>query len=82
MNKTIYDSIYPLTVISDRYNGVYSGGKYLAFNIDSYNVSEYIHGDDISCMEYWAECDINVGKGETPYDAIADLYIQLYEKKN
>lgn len=30
----IEDEIYPLTIISDRYTGAYSGGEYLAFNLD------------------------------------------------
>ena len=28
------NEMYPLTIIKDRYNGTYSGGMYLAFNLE------------------------------------------------
>lgn len=34
MEDKIKLELYPLTIIKDRYSGVYSGGKWLAFNLD------------------------------------------------
>ena len=72
MNK-----IYPLTIICDRYGGVYSGGRYLAFNLDYDEIPSAINGDDISCYEYWLENKIIVGKGRYMEEAYDDLWYQL-----
>ena len=71
---------YPLTIISDRYNGCYSGGLFLAFNMDSDIVPSKIHEGDKTCLFFWAETDILVGKGDTPEAAIADLVQKMQIK--
>ena len=67
--------IYPLTIIKDRYNGCYSGGKYLAFRVDHWDVPEEIGGDDMTENNFWAEESSSefVGKGDTISEAVADL---------
>lgn len=42
-------NIYPLTIIRDRYCGSYSGGTYVAFNLESPEVPKEVFGDDCSC---------------------------------
>ena len=75
--KNIYE-IYPLTIVRDRYNGIYSGGMYLAFNLDYYEIPIEISGSDIPCWEWWNNNkDYLVGKGETPTKAINDLLKKL-----
>lgn len=75
---TIQDSIYPLTVVADRYSGVYSGGAFTAWNKYNDELPSAIFGDDISCMEFWSENDNTLcGKGDTVDSAIADLYGKL-----
>jgi hypothetical protein len=78
MFKTLYMDqrmkiIYPLTICLDRYTGVYSGGKYTAWNLHSHEVPEDIHGDDTACMNFFDETEIIYGRGDTPNDAINDL---------
>lgn len=72
-NNANMDCIYPLTVIKDRYSGLYSGGKYIAFNKEYYEVHKAVNGNDDECINFW-ECysDI-VGKGNTPKEAIENL---------
>jgi len=65
--------IYPLTIIADRYNGTYSGGKYTAWNLAHYDIPEDIDNDDENCAWFWADNKIPVGKGNTPQEAIKDL---------
>lgn len=69
--------LYPITIIKDRYNGVYSGGKWTAWNCRPWRVPEDIFEDDVSCMEYWNKSehydDPFCGVGETIEDAIEDL---------
>ena len=82
------DHIYPLTIVSDRYDGTYSGGKYLALNSWPEDVSEDIHGSDLECRDFWIKVSKNpkfiVGKGETVQEAYDDLKENIikYWKKN
>lgn len=79
-NKDIdFDFCYPLTVIKDRYDGTYSGGKFLAFNDNS--VPAAVYGDDVICAGFWSKTGHSymVGKGNTPNEAIADLIKQKCE---
>lgn len=68
--------IFPLTIVADRYNGVYSGGKWTAWNADSGDVPRAINGNDSECMKFWfnaANCGVKYGVGNTPQEAIKDL---------
>ena len=80
MDETMADKIYPLTVIADRYDGVYSGGRFLAFNRRFYDIPEAIASDDVSCSEFWSifkNRNEIVGLGDTPDEAIKNLYHKL-----
>lgn len=46
------NNIYPLTVIYDRYNGSYSGGKYVVFNLESLDIPKEIFGDDNAAIKF------------------------------
>lgn len=81
MADTIQDSIYPLTICSDRYGGVYSGGKFIAWNLDADEVPEDMYSDDCGCHSFWLDNDIVCGKGDTVESAIADLYIKLKQEE-
>ncbi len=66
--------IYPLTVVVDRYNGAYSGGKWTAWNMYPECVPYGPFGDDLSCDEFWwDEHPFPIGVGNTPDEAIRDL---------
>jgi hypothetical protein len=72
------NELYPITIIKDRYLGTYSGAKWLAFNMYPEQVYTLdVNGDDISCNWFWSG-EANsyiIGKGLTPNDALADLYL-------
>ena len=70
-------NIYPLTVVKDRYNGVYSGGVYTAWNMDADEVPIEISCGDTECMSFWMDNDIPVGIGNTMQDAVNDLAQKL-----
>lgn len=73
------NEIYPLTVVLDRYNGTYSGGKWTAWNLRVDCVPIAIMSDDVACCEFW-ECysnDYCVGIGNTPDEAIESLELKL-----
>jgi hypothetical protein len=72
------NEIYPLTIIRDRYNGIYSGGSYLAFNLNYDEIPIEISGSDIPCLEWWKENKyILVGKGYDITSAIFDLVVKM-----
>lgn len=72
--------IAPLCIIQDRYGGSYSGVKYLAFNMEPDLVAQLdVDAGDMSCRDFWeyeAE-NYDIGKGNTPLEALRDLYLTL-----
>lgn len=91
--KRTYE-IYPLTIVLDRYRGVYSGGYFTAWNCDFMEVPEEIDLDDVTCYEIWDEIregrfslknnfgkPIKVGVGNTPQEAIENLRSQIQAAK-
>lgn len=77
MSEFMEDSIYPLTIVSDRYSGAYSGGEYTAWNLLAEDVPEGIEADDVGCHSFWLDNEIVCGKGRTVCEALADLYMKL-----
>lgn len=72
------NSIYPLTIVADRYGGTYSGGKYTAWNRFSDEVPSEIDATDMVCKIFW-DCSLkeDVGVGDTIFEAVLDLYIKI-----
>jgi len=76
------DDVYPCTIVHDRYGGVYSGAKWIAFPQDYDHVNEAVGADDVSCCNYWNEHPWTVGRGETPQEAYEDLVKKLKKPLN
>ena len=68
---------YPLTIISDRYSGAYSGSMFLAFPYLYHEIGIDIDGGDVECMEFWDSYKgynkFLCGYGVTMNDALEDL---------
>ena len=83
--QLITDSIYPLTIVADRYNGAYSGGKYTAWNLDTDRVPTEIAGEDVECYMFWRKAIIdNIiphGVGNTIEEAVGNLYLVLNKRR-
>lgn len=41
---------YPLTIIRDRYNGIYSGGDWIAFPLRIAEILVVVNSNDEDCM--------------------------------
>jgi hypothetical protein len=58
-NKEFYnkilENVYPLVVISDRYNGTYSHGEFTAWNCYIDEIPEEIDDSDDECGVFWNE---------------------------
>ena len=76
------NNIYLLIVIYDRYNGSYSGRKYVAFNLESPDIPKEIFGDDSTVIKFWKHCKIIVGVEGSSDSAIKDLIKNLRKKIN
>lgn len=78
----IYDDIFPLTIVKDRYMGVYSGGLFTAWNMYSEYVPEEIGDDDCTVFDFWNNDskEYIIGIGKTPDEAARDLYVKLKKK--
>ena len=62
---------YPTVIVRDRYDGLYSGGEWLAFPRD--RVPAEAQADDVRCVAFWKRYAGPVGKGRTPIEAFLDL---------
>lgn len=71
---------YPVTIVKDRYGGVYSGAKWIAFNREV--APDKVGGSDMQEMEFWREDheDYLIGKGATPDAAYHNLIENIIEK--
>jgi len=75
------DTIYPLTIIADRYSGVYSGGEYTAWPGDEEDIPDEVSMDGVTCAHEWGVIKSerqHVGIGCTPSVALVDLYLKQH----
>ena len=70
--------VYPVTIFMSRYNGTYSGGKFIALNkdIDDDHPDDMV-GSDVPCMQFWSNFDEPYGTGNTPQEAYMDLAFKV-----
>lgn len=73
---------YPLTIIADRYGGVYSGGNFTAFPTDYYNIPDDASASDNECSDFWGSYTGYVGLGATPVEAYENLKQNIKNQKH
>lgn len=79
-------NIYPLTIIKDRYNGCYSGGKFFAFNQEHGGIPDFVGSDDGSERNGWDELrttnanNICFAVGNTIEEAVENLRTRMIEE--
>lgn len=71
------DYKYPLTIIADRYTGVYSGGEFTAWPLDYWDIPDGPESGDVECQEFWENYDGIVGRGATIQEAADDLFEKM-----
>ena len=72
------DVPWPLTVARSRYQGIYEGGRWVAWNCEPHDVNPDWSDDDVTCARYWGSAEANLaGRGSTPDEAILDLMRRL-----
>lgn len=71
--------LFPVTIITTRYSGVYEGGDWAAFKMRAHEVPRAATGDDSECMAWWNEYGAGVGVGPSPEAALADLQTRQWD---
>lgn len=72
---------YPITIIKDRYSGIYRKGAWIAFFKNCNELPNEAFSDDSEAANnFWLENREVVGIGNSPDDAYCDLYIKMREK--
>ena len=84
INENIWLKLhYPMTIVSDRYMGTYSGGEYTCWPLPSYRVPYEIDEDNVTCGRFWRDADKSmIGIGNTPQEAIKDLENKISNNPN
>ena len=70
---------WPVTIIADRYNGVMSNGKWLAFPCEPSEVPDEVNGEDLDVESFWESFKGPVGKGTYPDDAMDELEYIMHQ---
>ena len=82
MRELWLEQEYPLTIIADRYGGVYSKGNFVAFPVDYYNVPHGASASDNGCSDFWKNYTGYVGLGATPVEAYENLKHNIKNQKH
>ena len=73
---------YPLTIVRDRYNGVYSGGRFTCWPLPYHAIPREADGRDMECQRFWDYYDKSeVGVGNTVEKAVKDLERKFERQK-
>jgi len=73
-----FDTVYPVTIVADRYGGAYSGGRWVAFPTSAEGVPDDPFGGDTFAAAWWEDAEgLPIGRGRTPDDALTDLVKRL-----
>ena len=78
MKKTAFS---PITIVFDRYGGMYSGGSWTAWYLRENELPIGPRLEDTDCDLFWAQNKIPVGIGGTPDKALIDLIQKLNRAK-
>ena len=60
-------------VIRDRYNGIYSGSVWTAWEGEP---PDEVDSDDVTCMLFWEDPHVMHGRGVTPLEALENLILK------
>lgn len=83
LSDSVSSSVYPVTVVQDRYQGIYSRGRWLAIA----NAKEHLgstlrggwvlengpSGGDMDAAGFWSDAPDWIASGDTPDDAFNKL---------
>jgi len=75
MSREIPLSLYPVSIVQDRYQGCYSRGDWLAVaNADERPIFDSgPYGDDVEAAAFWSNPPDWIRAGASPDEAVANL---------
>jgi len=69
---------WAITIVPARYNGIYEGGRWLAFPVVYDVIPDDVYGNDVRCMGWFsAHANVPIGRGTTPNEAHDELLRRL-----
>ena len=68
---------YPVSIICDRFDGIYSGGKWVAFPLRFEDIPTDVNSNDLNCIVFWDNYDEPYGIGDSPDAAFTDLMTKM-----
>ena len=70
-------NLYPVTIVTDKFEGEYSGARYLAFALEPQHIPKHINGSPQEAAQFWQQLEmrrhLHIGKGLMPDLALQDL---------
>lgn len=69
------------TIVSARYGGIYEPGLWLAFPGNPNQLPDEWDADDLTAARYYEEHSHEIGAGETPDEALANLRSILSKRR-
>ena len=75
------DIEFSVTIFQARYGGLYEGGRWIAYASHPWNVPHQVSGSDIETAEWFNDHSDDVGVGDSPNDALADLRGRVERKR-
>lgn len=75
-NIPAFNYVFPITICKDRYEGVYSGGKWIAISLDVWEIVKFdleLEDDDPYTGFWQSDSARHIGRGETIEDALKDM---------
>jgi hypothetical protein len=73
--------LYPVTVTTARYGGIYEPGRWIAFASHPHELPAEWDADDVTCASFFQERRGEIGGGDTPQEAYDDLVRLLQERR-
>ena len=70
-----------ITITTARYRGAYEGGRWVAFWAAPHEVPEDPFDEDNIAAVWWVDEAQLVGRGETPNEALADLFARWRSRR-
>jgi hypothetical protein len=81
LGSATYEGGSRVTIVTARYGGIYEPGKWLAFGGGPRELPDEWDAEDTVCIEFWRQRRNEVGGGDTPDEALADLLAKQAQRR-
>jgi hypothetical protein len=77
------EDMWPVTIVTARYGGIYEPGRWLAFAHHPQSLPDDWDAGDVACAAFWSDPRrrAEVGGGDNPQDAYDDLLLKMKRRR-